>query len=60
MIATETDLVRRSTHVILATVEENVKQGPIIVRWRPWVELLQPDGLVPLERAAPAAGIDRG
>ena len=37
------------------TVEENDKRGPLVVRWRPWVELLQPDGLVSLEGAAPAA-----
>ena len=42
------------------TVEENDKRGPIIVRWRPWVELLQPDGLVSLEGAAPAAELARG
>jgi hypothetical protein len=41
------------------TVEENASRGPLIVPWRPWVELLQPDGLVSLEGAAPAAELAR-
>ena len=31
------------------TVEENDKRGPLIVPWRPWVALTQPDSVSSLE-----------
>jgi hypothetical protein len=42
------------------TVVENAREGPVIKRWEPFPEHLQPDAVSPGRVMAPAAGIDRG
>ena len=42
------------------TVVENDKEGPVIKRWEPFPEHLQPDAVPRGRVLAPAAGIDRG
>ena len=42
------------------TVVENDKEGPVIKRWKPFPEHLQPDAVPRGRVLAPAAGIDRG
>jgi len=39
------------------TVEENASRGPLIVPWRPWVALTQPDADLSLEGTAPQADL---
>jgi hypothetical protein len=42
------------------TVVENDKEGPVINRWEPFPDHLQPDAVPHGRVLAPAAGIDRG